>query len=126
MSQVSDTAMEAGHKLITSDRIAGTPVFDKDGDRMGHIDKLSIDKVSGQVRYALMSFGGFLGIGERYHPLPWDALRYDVDKDGYTVGVDKDRLKDAPSYTRDELEAFGGGESYPEELYAYYGMGPFW
>jgi hypothetical protein len=114
------------HALITSDRVNGTPVFNREGERIGHIDNLSIDKLSGQVQYALMSFGGFLGLGERFHPLPWDVLRYDTEKDGYVVPLDKDKLKSAPTYTRAELEPFGGGERYAEELYAYYGMGPYW
>jgi len=114
------------HALITSDRVEGTPVYNREGERIGHIDNLSIDKLSGQVQYALMSFGGFLGIGERFHPLPWNVLKYDTEKDGYVVPMDKETLKNAPSYTRADLEAFGGGERYAEELYAYYGMGPYW
>lgn len=126
MSPKVDRTRAGDHALITSDRVNGTPVFNREGERIGHIDNLSIDKLSGQVRYALMSFGGFLGLGEKFHPLPWDVLRYDTEKDGYVVPLDKARLKAAPSYTRDELEAFGGGERYVEELYAYYGMGPYW
>jgi len=118
-------AISVDHSLITSDRVNGTPVFNRDGERIGHIDNLSIDKLSGQVKYALMSFGGFLGLGEKFHPLPWDVLRYDTERDGYVVPMDKARLKAAPAYTRLELEAFGGGERYVEELYAYYGMGPY-
>lgn len=118
--------LSSEHALITSDRVQGTPVFNRQGERIGHIDQLSIDKLSGQVKYALMSFGGFLGLGEKFHPLPWNVLKYDVEQDGYVVPMDKAALNAAPSYTRDELEAFGGGERYAEELYAYYGMGPYW
>ena len=126
MATENASAAASPHKMITSDRVTGTPVFDRDGERIGHIDNLSIDKVSGQVVFALMSFGGFLGIGERYHPLPWNVLDYDTEKEGYVVSLDKDALEKAPSYTRDQLEPFGGGERYAEELYAYYGLGPYW
>ncbi len=114
------------HPLITSDRVNGTPVFNPAGERIGHIETLSIDKVSGQVKYALMSFGGFLGIGEKFHPLPWNALEYNTEHDGYVVGLTREKLKAAPVFTRDELEAFGGGDRYDEELFAYYGVGPYW
>ena len=121
------TQQPAAHSLITSDRVEGTPVFNRAGERIGHIANLSIDKISGQVVYALMSFGGFLGMGGRYHPLPWDILRYDTAQDGYVVPMDKAALKTAPSYSLDELEAFGGGDrTYPAEVMAYYGMGPYW
>lgn len=110
------------NSLITARRVNGTPVFNLTGDRIGHIEDLSIGKASGQVVYALMSFGGFLGIGERFHPLPWSVLKYDVGKDGYVVPLDKAQLKTAPSYTKDELEAFGGEDhTYRDALFEYYG-----
>ncbi|MDP3176090.1 MAG: PRC-barrel domain-containing protein [Phenylobacterium sp.] len=118
------------HSLITSSRVTDTPVFNREGDRIGRIEDLSIDKLSGQVRYALLSFGGFLGIGERYHPLPWAVLDYDTTQDGYVLPLTKDELEKAPSYGKDELEGFGGGDqSYRDLLYAYYqpyGAVPYW
>jgi len=120
----------SNHDLITSDRVNGTPVFNLAGERIGHVDNLSIDKVSGQVRYALLSFGGFLGIGERFHPLPWKVLDYDTAKGGYVVPVDKPQLEAAPTYTKSELETFGAGDqSYRQGLvdyYARYGAAPYW
>ena len=67
-----------------------------------------------------MSFGGFLGMGESYHPLPWDALDYDTDRGGYVVNIDKDRLKDAPSYARDKQPAYD--RDYGQTVYSYYGF----
>jgi hypothetical protein len=58
-----------------------------------------VDKISGHVAYAVMSFGGFLGIGESYHPLPWRVLKYDIRQGGYIVDLDRRRLEGAPSYT---------------------------
>ena len=124
------TSEPSKHNLITSDRVNGTPVFDLAGERIGHVDNLSVDKVSGQVRYALLSFGGFLGIGERFHPLPWAVLTYDPDQGGYVVPLDKTQLQAAPSYTKAELEAFGAGDqNYRETLvdyYGRYGAAPYW
>src|SRR5688572_30827787 len=101
-AMTSSPTLPKEHALITSDRVQATPVFNRAGERIGHIDQLSIDKVSGQVKYVLMSFGGFLGLGEKFHPLPWNALKYDTELDGYVVPMDKAALKSAPSYTRDE------------------------
>src|SRR3546814_17040019 len=74
-------------------KVEGTAVYDLDGERLGHIHNFMIDKHSGEVLYAVMSFGGFLGIGEHYHPLPWKVLKYDEERGGYVVGINKDALR---------------------------------
>ncbi len=118
------------HRLITASRVTGTAVFNGDGERIGHVEDLSIDKLTGEVRYALLSFGGFLGLGERIHPLPWSVLTYDTVREGYSLPLDTAQLKAAPSYTKDELEGFGGGDMlYREGLFSYYGQFgamPYW
>src|SRR5438132_12280072 len=96
------------HALILSSRVKGTPVFDRAGNRLGHVDDLSIEKVGGRVIYGVMSFGGFLGIGEKFHPVPWSLLDYDIERDGFTVPLEPSLLKDAPSYDREELRDLGG------------------
>ncbi len=106
--------------LISSDKVDGTPVYSTDGDRLGHISHLMIGKRSGRVEYAVMSFGGFLGLGESYHPLPWDVLDYDTAQGGYVVNIDKDRLREAPRYERSTQPDFD--RSYGENVYAYYGI----
>lgn len=106
--------------LISSDKVEGTAVYSTDGEKLGSIDHLMIGKRSGRVEYSVMSFGGFLGIGERYHPVPWDALDYDVQRGGYVVNIDKSRLHDAPSYARNERPEFD--KDYGETVYAYYGV----
>lgn len=85
-------------RLISSEKVDGTAVYDRRGERLGTVHHLMIDKVSGQVSYAVMSFGGFLGIGESYHPLPWKKLTYETRLGGYVVDVDRSRLEGAPSY----------------------------
>lgn len=85
-------------RLIPSGRVAGTAVYDMRGERLGHIDDLMIDKPSGRIAYAVLSFGGFLGFGDKHHPLPWHSLRYDVTKDGYVVDLDRQDLEAAPTY----------------------------
>jgi hypothetical protein len=85
--------------MISSDKVEGTTVYNTRDEKLGSIETVMIDKQSGQVRYAVMSFGGFLGMGEDYHPLPWDVLKYDTRRDGYVVDLDKDRLEKAPHYS---------------------------
>jgi sporulation protein YlmC with PRC-barrel domain len=118
------------HILITASRVEGTPVFNGQGDRIGHIEDLSIDKVSGKVRYALLSFGGFLGVAARIHPIPWDVLNYDLALEGYVVNLTHEELDKAPSYGKDELEGFGAGDQvYRDRLFSYYGQYgamPYW
>ena len=86
------------HSLISSELIRGTKVLNPQGEHLGTIINVMIDKQTGQVAYSVMSFGGFLGIGEKYHPLPWHMLNYDQAKGGYVIELDKERLAAAPSY----------------------------
>lgn len=89
-------------------RVEHSSVFNEEGWLIGHIKDLSIDREGGQVIFAIISFGGILGIGARLHPLPWSVLRYDAAKHGYVVPLDTKYLKDAPHYEPAELEDFGG------------------
>ena len=111
------------HPLILSSRVIGKPVFDGSGTRLGHVDDLSIEKVGGRVIYGILSFGGFLGIGEKFHPVPWSLLDYDIERDGFTVPLEPSVLKDAPTYDRAELRELGGASyrRYSDTIFAYYG-----
>jgi PRC-barrel domain len=88
--------------LIGSDKVEGTPVYRLNGDHIGQIERVMIDKISGKVAYAVMSFGGFLGIGEDYYPLPWSVLTYNPTLGGYEVEITDQQLKGAPKYSRHE------------------------
>jgi hypothetical protein len=90
-------------RLISSEKVESTAVYDRRGERLGTVHHLMIDKYTGQVAYAVMSFGGFLGIGESYHPLPWKMLTYDTRLGGYVVALDRKRLEGAPSYTSRQM-----------------------
>ena len=109
MPQMNPTDQDAlkakeTYSLIAADKVEGTSVYDAKGEKMGSIHEVMIDKRSGHVAYAVMSFGGFLGIGDKYHPLPWNMLTYDDNLGGYIVNLDKERLENAPSYAEDELD----------------------
>jgi len=89
-------------ELIASNKVEGTAVYNRQGKRLGEVYNFMVGKRSGQVAYAVMSFGGFLGMGGSYHPLPWNALDYDERMGGYVVDVSEDRLTNAPSYRAGE------------------------
>ena len=100
-------------RLICADRVEGTTVYDRQGEKLGTVKDIFIDKVSGRVEYASMAFGGMLGMGEKYHPVPWSALDYDTHRDGFVVDLDKKFLEASPSYEGDGLagpENEWGGE----------------
>jgi hypothetical protein len=85
-------------RFIASNKVEGTAVYNRQGEHLGAVYNFMVDKFTGQVGYVVMSFGGFLGLGESYHPLPWKALTYDTRLGGYVVDLDKDRLEEAPRY----------------------------
>lgn len=110
---------DENNRLIASNKVEGTAVYNREGERLGSVYNFMVDKRSGRVEYAVMSFGGFLGIGAEYHPLPWDQLFYDTSQGGYIVNLSKDQLEGAPRYKADEEPTFDRG--YGEQVYGYYG-----
>ena len=106
--------------LISSDKVEGTSVMNRKGEKLGSIESVMIEKRSGKVAYAVMSFGGFLGIGERYHPLPWRTLDYDTTKGGFVVDVTRSQLENAPHYARAENP--WTDRTYGRRVYDYYGV----
>lgn len=106
------------HHLISSDRVEGTAVYNPVGNRLGTISSLMIDKRTGQVEYAILSFGGIFGIGSDHYPLPWLKLDYDTVKHGYVVDMTREQLLHAPSYAPEEAARFA--PSLLEDIRAYY------
>jgi PRC-barrel domain len=117
-------ATDETDRLISSDKVVGTAVYNLQGAHLGSVYNLMVDKVSGQVAYAVMSFGGFLGIGESYHPLPWRVLKYDIRQGGYVVDLDQRRLEGAPSYTASTLPDWSD-RTYGHRVDDYYGVPPY-
>ena len=95
MSETDETGT-----LIGSDKVEGTAVYGADREKIGSIERVMIDKMSGKVSYAVLSFGGFLGIGHDHYPLPWSSLKYDTNLGGYITGITEDHLKGAPNTPR--------------------------
>jgi hypothetical protein len=87
--------------LIGSDKVEGTAVYGADGGAIGSIERVMIDKVSGKVSYAVLAFGGFLGVGSDHYPLAWNSLTYDSELGGYLTDVTQEKLKGAPHFADD-------------------------
>ncbi|QCI67774.1 PRC-barrel domain-containing protein [Phreatobacter stygius] len=121
----SGRSMSGHSAIIAADRVAGTNVYNSNGEHLGEIHDIILDKESGHVVYAIMSFGGFLGIGEKYHPLPWSVLKYDTEREGYVVPLTRDRLENAPMYDA-KGEPDWSDRVYGKRIYDYYGTSPYW
>ena len=103
-------------------RSEGTSVHNPSGDKIGSIDHLMIDKPSGKVAYAVMSFGGFLGLGEGHYPVPWGALKYQSQLGGFQTHITESQLKDSPEFT-DQAWA---DRNWEKRTYDYYGVPYYW
>ena len=121
MTQKPLGQLDSRHHLIESDRVEGTAVLNREGVKIGTIQRLMIDKLSGQVAYAVMSSGGFLGIGETYHPIPWEVLNYNREEGSYVVDLDRDRLRAAPYYAGSD-EPDWSDRDYDVRIRTYYGV----
>jgi sporulation protein YlmC with PRC-barrel domain len=120
MATVNDPSDTRGH-LIAASKVNGTSVYNRGGEKLGSVYDVMIDKRSGKAEYAIMSFGGFLGIGDSYHPLPWQALTYDTRQGGYVVDIDRSRLERAPSYRATETTIWDD-PAYGRRVNDYYGF----
>ena len=124
MATLDDTTDTTG-RLIAATQVNGTAVYNTKGERLGKIEDVMLDKLTGRTVYAVLSFGGFLGIGDRHYPLPWPQLRYDVAYGGYVVNLDKRVLEGAPSYGPRELGSWTDPR-WTRSVYDYYQTQPYW
>ena len=111
------TEMTSG-ALIAASKVKGTTVYNKAGENLGSVEDIMIDKVTGRAIYAVMAFGGFLGLSEKHYPLPWATLKYDTNKGGYLVNLDKKMLTDAPNFDRNSQ--FSWTPEYGQSVDGYY------
>ncbi|MCH4152411.1 MAG: PRC-barrel domain-containing protein [Sphingobium sp.] len=111
---------EETSQLIASDKVEGTAVYNRQGERLGTISNFMVNKYTGEAEYAVLQFGGLFGLGSDHYPLPWEILSYDTDKGGYVVNIDKDQLADAPRYRHDDTPEYN--DEYGKTVYGYYGM----
>src|ERR1700738_1568189 len=99
MGSAVDPRLQETLTLISSDKVEGTAVRRPNGDKVGEIARLMIDKQSGRIAFAVMSFGGFLGRGAGFYPIPWEKLNYNPGLDAYEIDIDENQLSAAPKFT---------------------------
>ena len=116
----TDIATDETDRLIASNKVEGTAVYNREGEKLGSIYNFMVDKRAGKVEYAVLQFGGLFGIGSDYYPLPWDVLTYDTRQGGYVVALDRAMLEKAPRYSGDAQPAFD--RNYGRDVYGYYGV----
>ena len=110
--------------LIGSDKVEGTAVYGPDRGKIGSLERVMIDKLSGKVAYAVLSFGGFLGMGEDYYPVPWSTLKYDTSLEGYRVNFTNDQLTRAPKYS--SSTDWNWNRENDKKVHDHYRARPYW
>ena len=116
----------SGHTdAIRASRVIGTTVYNTAGENMGTIEDVMLEKTANDIMFAVIGFGGFLGIGDRHYPLPWEKLTYDTNMGGFVVDLDRRMIEGAPSYT-DESTASWEDPTWGKRVYEYYGAHPYW
>lgn len=120
METLSQTAA-----LIEGRKVTGTKVYNSEGEVVGEIQDILIDKTSGRVAYAVMSFGGFLGLGADYRPIPWGLLKYDVKLGGYVADISKSDLTAAPGF-QPGADLDWSDREYEDRLHRHFDVGPYW
>jgi sporulation protein YlmC with PRC-barrel domain len=124
--QEGDMTTASGHtSAICASKVIGTNVKDTSGNKIGTVEDIVLDKQTNRIMFAVVGFGGFLGMGEKYHPIPWASLDYQPDHDGYVVQFTEEQLKAAPADSIDALTR-DGGLAYRDRSYEYYNTPRYW
>jgi sporulation protein YlmC with PRC-barrel domain len=119
----------SGHTTaIRASKVKGTTVYNTAGDKIGHVEDVILDKQSDRIMFAALGFGGLLGMGEKYAPVPWALLDYNEDKHGYVVPLNEATIKAAPAYDMKDLvkDDGAGAGSIRQKSYDYYKVSRDW
>lgn len=118
--------MRENHPLVLSaSTLIGNNVRNSDGDSLGEIEEIMLDRSDGRVAYAVLSFGGFLGVGDKLFAVPWQVLEIDTENHEFILDVPKDRLKEAPGFDKDDWPS-SADRSFMDEVYGYYEVKPYY
>lgn len=120
-----DIHHRSGSELMSVDTLSGNKVCNQKGDDLGEINDIMLDTRNGKVGYAVLSFGGFLGMGEKLFAVPWNALVLDTEKKRFVLDVGKDRLQQAPGFDKDKWPNMAD-KSWANDIHSYYGTKPYW
>ena len=118
----------SGHtSAILASKVKGTDVYDRTGDKIGHVEDIVLDKQSDRIMFAALGQGGVLGVGEKFFPVPWSMLDYSKDKGGYVVPVAQDVISKAPTYRLEDLTKNDGDVGkIRESSYNYFNIKRDW
>ena len=114
-----------GPAVMGAKTLTGDKVFDADGGQLGTIEEIMLDTRAGRIAYAVMSFGGFLGMGDKLFAVPWDALELDTEHKGFVLRVEKDRLESAPGFDKNHWPAMAD-PTWAYAIHEYYESKPYW
>ena len=114
-----------GPRVMAAGTLEGDDVVNGAGDKLGTLDEIMLDVPSGRIAYAVLSSGGFLGIGDKLFAIPWRALTLDADNECFVLDVSKERLEQAPGFDKDNWPTMAD-ESWAREVHTYYQARPYW
>jgi sporulation protein YlmC with PRC-barrel domain len=123
--QETKTMRDVNPKVLSAETLSGDKVVNPEGENLGEIKDFMIDLDTGRIAYAVLKFGGFLGMGDKLFAVPWEALRLSTEEHQFYLDVDKDRLKDAPGFDKDNWPS-SADRSFQTNVYSYYGYKPYW
>ena len=122
---MSNTTVETHPTVLSASAVIGDSVVNRTGENLGKIEELMLDLEKGRVAYAVLSFGGFMGMGEKLFVVPFEALKLDTSREHITLDVDKDKLKNAPSFNKNQPPQ-ASDRTWGAEVYKFYGYKPYW
>jgi len=122
---MSNTSVELHPNVLSTSAILGDSIVNRSGESLGKIEELMLDLEKGRVAYAVLSFGGFLGMGEKLFAVPFEALKLDASREHFTLDVDKDKLKKAPGFDKNNPPQ-ASDRTWGAEVYKFYGYKPYW
>jgi sporulation protein YlmC with PRC-barrel domain len=122
---MSNTTVETHPNVLSATAVLGDSVVNRAGEKFGKIEELMLDLEKGRVAYAVLSFGGFMGMGEKLFAVPFEALKLDASREHFTLDVDKDKLKNAPGFDRNNPPQ-ASNRTWGTEVYKFYGYTPYW
>ena len=111
--------------VLSASTLEGDDVRNSQGDDLGKIEEIMLDVSSGRVAYAVLSFGGFLGMGDKLFAIPWEAMRLDQENKCFVLDVDRETLENAPGFDKDNWPEFAD-RSWGAEVHEHYGYEPYW
>jgi sporulation protein YlmC with PRC-barrel domain len=122
---MTNTSVEVHNNVLSATELIGDKVVNRVGEKLGQIEELMLDVEKGRVAYAVLSFGGFLGMGDKHFAIPFEALKLDADHDSFILDVDQEKLKMAPGFEKSNPPK-AADRTWGAEIYKYYGYRPYW